>query len=210
MVTWEDDSARRRRRDGRQQRRAVKAQVFAAGGDARRLRAPGQHRDGGQPSTSTDHGAVERRLRGDVAGRQPGRRRRDGGQQRRRRQGAGVRGGRDARRARSSWSTPRRRTLRSAQQITALSNGGFVVTWQDDSHGVGGATGDSSGTAVKAQVFAADGTRVGSELLVNTATARHQSNSADHGAVERRLRGDVGRTSAWRWRSDRGQQRHRP
>ena len=46
-------------------------------------------------------------------------------------------------------------------QITALSNGGFVVTWQDPSQGVGGATGDSSGTAVKAQVFAADGTRVG-------------------------------------------------
>ena len=29
-------------------------------------------------------------------------------------------------------------------QITALSNGGFVVTWEDDSLGVGGASGDSS------------------------------------------------------------------
>jgi hypothetical protein len=29
----------------------------------------------------------------------------------------------------------------SDQQITALSNGGFVVTWQDDSQGVGGTTG---------------------------------------------------------------------
>jgi hypothetical protein len=58
-------------------------------------------------------------------------------------------------------------------QITALSNGGFVVTWTDDSNGVGGAAGDSS-SAVKAQVFAADGTRVGSELLVNTATANSQ------------------------------------
>ena len=56
-------------------------------------------------------------------------------------------------------------------QITALANGGFVVTWADLSLGVGGATGDSSGNAVKAQVFAADGTRVGSEILVNTATA---------------------------------------
>jgi Ca2+-binding RTX toxin-like protein len=56
-------------------------------------------------------------------------------------------------------------------QITALSNGGFVVTWVDDSRGVGGASGDASSIAVKAQVFAADGTRVGSELLVNTATA---------------------------------------
>ena len=61
-----------------------------------------------------------------------------------------------------------------APQVTPLSNGGFVVTWQDFSAGVGGATGDSSGSAVKAQVFLADGTRVGSELLVNTATAGDQ------------------------------------
>ena len=62
----------------------------------------------------------------------------------------------------------------SVPQITALSNGGFVVTWQDDSQGVGGATGDNSDNAVKAQVFAANGTRVGSELLVNTATVSAQ------------------------------------
>jgi hypothetical protein len=60
------------------------------------------------------------------------------------------------------------------QQITALSNGGFVVTWRDESQGVGGTAGDNSDTAVKAQVFLADGTRVGSELLVNTATASSQ------------------------------------
>ena len=60
------------------------------------------------------------------------------------------------------------------QQITALANGGFVVTWEDVSNGVGGATGDSDSSAVKAQVFAANGTRVGSELLVNTATANGQ------------------------------------
>ena len=62
----------------------------------------------------------------------------------------------------------------SAPEITALSNGGFVVTWQDASLGVGGATGDTSGTAVKAQVFAAGGTLVGSEIRVNTATASSQ------------------------------------
>jgi hypothetical protein len=55
-------------------------------------------------------------------------------------------------------------------QITALSNGGFVVTWQDDSEGVGGTGGDSSGNAVKAQVYAADGTPVGAEIRVNSAT----------------------------------------
>jgi hypothetical protein len=59
-------------------------------------------------------------------------------------------------------------------RMAALSNGGFVVTWRDQSLGVGGATGDGSGNAVKAQVFLADGTRVGSELLVNTATAGDQ------------------------------------
>ena len=59
-------------------------------------------------------------------------------------------------------------------QITALSNGGFVVTWEDGSLGVGGATGDISQQAVKAQVFLADGTPVGSEFRVNTATASLQ------------------------------------
>ncbi|MEM5474669.1 VCBS domain-containing protein, partial [Hoeflea sp. AS60] len=63
------------------------------------------------------------------------------------------------------------------QQITALSNGGFVVTWTDSSQGVGGATGDTSEYAVKAQVFGADGTAVGTELLVNTATAGSQSHA---------------------------------
>ena len=50
-----------------------------------------------------------------------------------------------------------------------------MVTWRDNSHGAGGATGDTSGSAVKAQVFAGNGNRVGTELLVNTATASFQS-----------------------------------
>src|SRR5437868_3637578 len=62
-------------------------------------------------------------------------------------------------------------------QITALSNGGFVVTWKDLSHGVGGAGGDATGNAVKAQVFAAGGTPVGTEILVNTATANDQDSA---------------------------------
>jgi Ca2+-binding RTX toxin-like protein len=60
------------------------------------------------------------------------------------------------------------------KQITALESGGFVVTWDDDSN-TGGATGDDSGTAVKAQVFTAAGAQVGSEILVNTAVYHHQS-----------------------------------
>ncbi|MDB5674644.1 MAG: hypothetical protein JWM65_1626, partial [Sphingomonas bacterium] len=66
-------------------------------------------------------------------------------------------------------------SAQNAEQITALSNGGFVVTWIDNSLGVGGATGDASGAAIKAQVFAADGSRIGTELLVNTATAGAQN-----------------------------------
>ena len=65
-----------------------------------------------------------------------------------------------------------------SQHIVALSNGGFVVTWQDNSLGVGGATGDSSLSAVKAQVYAADGSRIGTELLVNSATASSQVNGS--------------------------------
>ncbi|MEP2763475.1 MAG: hypothetical protein ABJP39_05045, partial [Marinobacter alexandrii] len=63
----------------------------------------------------------------------------------------------------------------SSPEITALSTGGFVVTWQDYSQGVGGAIGDTSSAAVKAQVFAEDGTPLGSEILVNTATEGGQT-----------------------------------
>jgi hypothetical protein len=61
-------------------------------------------------------------------------------------------------------------------QITALSNGGFVVTWYDRSLGVGGAGGDTTDYAIKAQVFAAGGAPVGAEIRVNTATADTQFN----------------------------------
>ena len=63
----------------------------------------------------------------------------------------------------------------SGQKIAALSNGGFVITWTDHSQGVGGATGDNEGYAVKAQVFTADGARVGPEILVNTHVAGDQA-----------------------------------
>ncbi|RXT36746.1 hypothetical protein [Bradyrhizobium betae] len=54
--------------------------------------------------------------------------------------------------------------------ITGLANGGFVVTWED----LSGTLGDGDATSVKAQIFAADGSKVGSEFLVNTATASDQ------------------------------------
>jgi len=50
--------------------------------------------------------------------------------------------------------------------VTDLANGGFVVTWEDSS----GTLGDASSTSVKAQIFDAAGTKVGTEFLVNTET----------------------------------------
>lgn len=59
----------------------------------------------------------------------------------------------------------------SGSKVTALSNGGFVVSWVDASETLG----DGSGSSIKAQVWAADGSMVGSELLVNTQTTGNQS-----------------------------------
>lgn len=62
----------------------------------------------------------------------------------------------------------------SAPQITGLANGGFVVTWYDDS----AALGDASGYSVKAQIHDASGARIGSEFLVNTSISGNQIRSA--------------------------------
>ena len=58
--------------------------------------------------------------------------------------------------------------------ITALPNGGFVVTWQDGS----GQGGDASGLSVKAQMYDAGGHKVGGEFLVNNVTTNDQSLSS--------------------------------
>jgi len=52
--------------------------------------------------------------------------------------------------------------------ITALNDGGFVITWQTD-----GQDGDSYG--VVGQIYDASGSNVGSEFLVNTTRASHQT-----------------------------------
>ncbi|MDF2866948.1 MAG: Hemolysin-type calcium-binding region, partial [Gammaproteobacteria bacterium] len=54
--------------------------------------------------------------------------------------------------------------------LTTLSNGGFVVSWHSNNQASA-----SSGMDIYAQVFAADGTKVGSDFLVNTFTPREQS-----------------------------------
>jgi hypothetical protein len=55
---------------------------------------------------------------------------------------------------------------------TALADGRFVVTWQDNSE----SDGDTSGPAIRAQILNADGSKSGNEFLVNTTTEGLQSN----------------------------------
>jgi Ca2+-binding RTX toxin-like protein len=60
-------------------------------------------------------------------------------------------------------------------RIIKLIGGGFVVVWVDLSQGVGGASCDNNNLAVKAQVYDADGARVGGEILVNSTVQGAQS-----------------------------------
>ena len=62
----------------------------------------------------------------------------------------------------------------SAPVVTALANGGFVVAWADQSL----SGGDTSSSAVRAQVFGLGGVPLGSEFLVNTTTASSQTTPA--------------------------------
>ena len=58
-----------------------------------------------------------------------------------------------------------------APAVAALAGGGFVVTWTDNS----GTSADTSGIAIRAQVFTDTGAPVGAERLVNTTTAANQT-----------------------------------
>lgn len=58
--------------------------------------------------------------------------------------------------------------------VTSLANGGFVISWTDDS----GAPADASGSSIKAQIYSAAGARVGAELLINTELAGNQTSPA--------------------------------
>ncbi len=62
----------------------------------------------------------------------------------------------------------------AGSSITALTDGRFVISWTDES--VSG--GDTSGKAIRAQIFNADGTISGAEFLVNTTTAGDQYRSS--------------------------------
>ena len=55
--------------------------------------------------------------------------------------------------------------------ITTLADGRFIVGWEDASRGAG----DNSGSAIRAQIFNADGTQSGSEFLIPATTFSHQA-----------------------------------
>ena len=55
-------------------------------------------------------------------------------------------------------------------KITALPEGRFVVVWEDASQ----SSGDTSGSAVRGQIFSRNGDKDGSEFLVNTTTSGYQ------------------------------------
>jgi Ca2+-binding RTX toxin-like protein len=59
-------------------------------------------------------------------------------------------------------------------QVLGLANGHFVVAWEDNS----GSGADTSGTAIRGQVFDANGARVGGEFIANTTTAGNQAGVA--------------------------------
>lgn len=56
-----------------------------------------------------------------------------------------------------------------APVVTKLPGGGFLIVWEDDS-----TLGDGSGSSVKAQVFAPNGSKIGGEILVDTQAAGNQ------------------------------------
>ena len=82
----------------------------------------------------------------------------------------------------------------SLPSIASLDNGGFVVTWADDNPGGG----DLSVSAIRAQVYQADGTAVGGEFLVNTTTDLEQNRPAITGLA------DGGFVAVWDDRSESG------
>ena len=65
-------------------------------------------------------------------------------------------------------------SLQMDPTITTLSGGGFVVSWTDFSQ----SGGDTSSRAVRAQVYDANGLRLGGEFLVNTTTESYQAAQA--------------------------------
>ena len=58
----------------------------------------------------------------------------------------------------------------SVPSVSSFANGGFVIAWEDTSSKLA----DHSKNGINAQIFAADGSKVGTEFLVNTQTSGFQ------------------------------------
>ncbi|WP_298938447.1 tandem-95 repeat protein [uncultured Ruegeria sp.] len=65
-------------------------------------------------------------------------------------------------------------SYQTGPSITALTNGGFVVTWESGDR----QQGDTSGSAIKARIFDANGDEIVSEFLVNEFTGSWQLTSS--------------------------------
>lgn len=65
-------------------------------------------------------------------------------------------------------------SAQKASAVTGLSDGRFVVAWEDSASLVG----DASFSALRAQVFSSNGARLGGELLVNSTTQGGQFDAA--------------------------------
>lgn len=84
-------------------------------------------------------------------------------------------------------------TYDNRPSVTGLSNGGFVVTWSDFNRSDSGYEID-----VRAQLFAADGSKVGTDFLVNTQTSGDQTQSTVTALA------NGGFVAAWSVRNDPG------
>ena len=71
----------------------------------------------------------------------------------------------------------------SEPTITGLPDGRFVVAWTDNS----ATNGDTSGSAIRGQVFAGNGAPSGSEFLINTTVANSQSEPTIAGLADGRF-----------------------
>ncbi|WP_457767705.1 calcium-binding protein [Cyanobium sp. ULC084] len=73
--------------------------------------------------------------------------------------------------------------LQYEPSTTALADGRFIITWRDESE----TGGDISGSAIRAQVFNANGSKAGAEFLVNTTTTNTQQNPRTAGLTDGRF-----------------------
>ncbi|MES2272218.1 MAG: M10 family metallopeptidase C-terminal domain-containing protein [Pseudomonadota bacterium] len=164
VVTWEDDSASI---EGASAKRAIKAQLFTADG----IKIDGQLQVNTTLDALDSSASVAALATGgfvvswtNISGKSPG----DGSSSSVGAQIFGADGSKIGGEFLVNTQTVR---SQSAPDVAALSDGSFVVSWQDYSRTLG----DSKLGSIKAQIFSPDGAKLGSEFLVNTATQNDQA-----------------------------------